>query len=247
MKQKITGFLLIDKPAGPTSHDIVNRLRRITKIKTIGHAGTLDPLATGLLILGIGRKATKKLSFFLKQNKEYLAQIKLGAVSQTDDGQGPIRQTRTEIPPLPREIKSALKNLRGQIKQVPPAFSAKKIKGQKLYKLARKGIEPKPRAVKVEIFELKLFKYNWPFLELKIKCSSGTYIRSLARDLGQALGCGAYLFKLRRTKIGRYSLKKASPLTKINTSNWQKLLFQTKIARNEVWPRSGEDTSFVIR
>ena len=219
-----SGFILINKPSGPTSHDIVDAMREITGVKKIGHAGTLDPFASGLLILGVGREATKKLSVFLKENKEYTAKIKLGAVSTTYDRDGEIRLVQSAESLPPADIKKTLKKFIGEIEQVPPAFSAKKIKGKKLYELARAGIEVKLKPAPVVVYSIELLNYDWPFLETRVKCSSGTYIRSLARDIGRSLGCGGYLEELCRTKIGRFSLKEAVKISRLNPQNWQEFL-----------------------
>ena len=220
-----SGFLLVNKPSGMTSHDVVEELRRISKIRKIGHAGTLDPMAEGLLILGIGKEATKKLSKFLKLDKEYLAKIRLGAQSTTFDKEGKIFLKRVKKIPTEDEIKKILKNFLGKIEQIPPAFSAKKVKGKKLYQLARKGIRVKIKPQKVEIKNIELLNYKWPYLEIKVNCSSGTYIRSLANDIGEKLSCGGILEELLRTRIGSFSLEKAVSLSKINSRNWQRLLF----------------------
>jgi len=227
MKDK-SGFLLINKKEGITSHDVVEKLRKITGIKKIGHAGTLDPSAKGLLILGIGRKATKNLSFFLKKDKEYLAKIKLGAVSDTFDREGKIISLEKVKKPSRQRVEKALKSFQGEIQQYPPLFSAKKLKGKKLYQLARKGIKPKIKPQKVKIHKIELLNYQWPYLEIRVNCSSGTYIRSLANDIGQKLKCGGYLIDLCRTRIGKFILKKAANLSEINHQNWQKYLFQPK-------------------
>ena len=226
MKNKISGFILIDKPSGMTSHDVVDYLRKITKIKKIGHAGTLDPIATGLLILGIGREATKKLSQFQKLDKEYIAKIRLGAVSDTFDREGKISIFKKAKIPKEKEIKEVLKEFVGEILQTPPPFSAKKIKGVKLYELARKGILVKAKPKKVKICKIELLKYKFPYLEIKVNCSSGTYIRSLANDIGEKLGCGGYVEELRRTKIGNFRVEKAQKLENLNSKNWQKFLFE---------------------
>ncbi len=227
MKDK-SGFLLINKKEGITSHDVVEKLREITGIKKIGHAGTLDPSAKGLLILGIGRKATKNLSFFLKKDKEYLAKIKLGAASDTFDREGEIISLKKVKKPSRQRVEKTLKSFQGEIQQYPPLFSAKKLKGKKLYQLARKGIKPKIKPQKVKIHKIELLNYQWPYLEIRVNCSSGTYIRSLANDIGQKLKCGGYLIDLCRTRIGKFILKKAANLSKINHQNWQKYLFQLK-------------------
>ena len=223
-KQKI-GFLLVDKPKNITSHDVVDYLRRITKIKKIGHAGTLDPAASGLLILGIGREKTKKLSFFLKMKKEYIGKVELGAVSDTYDREGKIEKKKiTEIPSR-KKVEKVVKKFLGKIKQIPPIFSAKKIKGKKLYERARTGERIKPTPAEIEIYNISILNYQWPCLKIKIRCSSGTYIRSLANDVGEKLGTGGYLKELCRTKIGKFRLKEAKKLKEITTENWQKFLY----------------------
>ena len=219
------GFLLVSKPSGITSHDAIDYLRKITKIKKIGHAGTLDPLAEGLLIVAIGREYTKRLSLFLKKDKEYIATIKLGEVSDTFDKEGKIEKKKIKKVPELLEIEDVLIKFVGEINQIPPIFSAKKVKGKKLYELARKGIKVEPEPTKVKIYELQILEYNFPYLKLKVFCSSGTYIRSLANDIGKELGCGALLESLKRTKIGEYSLEDAVDLYSLNEKNWKNYLF----------------------
>lgn len=225
MKKKF-GFILIDKPSGITSHDVVDYLRKITKIRKIGHSGTLDPIATGLLILGIGRKATKKLSFFQKLPKEYLAKIRLGAISNTFDREGEIKFKKVRKIPSRKEVEKVVKGFIGEIEQIPPIFSAKKIKGKKLYQLARRGIKKVVfEAKKVKIYKIEILKYSWPYLEIKVFCSAGTYIRSLASDIGKKLNCGAYLEELRRTKIGDFSVEKALKLEQVSFEKLENFLF----------------------
>ena len=223
-----SGFLLVDKPEGMTSHDVVDYLRRITKIKKIGHAGTLDPIATGLLILGIGREATKKLSEFQKLDKEYIAKIKLGVKSDTFDKEGKIEKVLFEKIPTREEVEEVLKSFCGEILQIPPPYSAKKIKGKKAYELARKGMEVKLSPVKVKIYQIEILNYSFPYLEIKVSCSSGTYIRSLANDIGEKLKTGGIIEKLKRTKIGNFSVKNALSLEEINPLNWERLLLGVK-------------------
>ncbi len=227
-----SGFLLVDKPAGITSHDVIDELRKITGIKKIGHAGTLDPLATGLLLVAVGKESTKKISQFVGLDKEYEAVIKLGAVSDTYDAEGKINDIRCRVPDIgcrSADIKKILTKFTGPQKQLPPAYSAKKVKGKKMYELARKGIEVKREPIDITIHELELINYNWPELEIKVKCSSGTYIRSLAHDIGEALGCGGYLLKLKRTAIGPYLLSQSKPLNEISLDNWPTLAFFPKL------------------
>jgi tRNA pseudouridine55 synthase len=223
------GFILINKPTGITSHDVVDKLREITKIKRIGHAGTLDPFATGLLILGIGREFTKKLSLFQRKDKEYIATLRLGAESDTFDREGKIVERKFEKIPERKKVEEVLKSFLGEIEQIPPAFSARKVKGKKLYQLARKGMKVQPKPKKVKIYEISILEYRFPHLKIKVKCSSGTYIRSLANDIGKKLGCGAYLEELVRTKIGEFSIKNAVELSKLTSQNWKSFLIKIEI------------------
>lgn len=221
------GFLLIDKPAGITSHDVVDRLRRITGMRRIGHAGTLDPFATGLLILGVG-KATKGLGGLSAKGKEYEGTMVLGASSDTQDGTGQIVLTPDAQMPTEKQFKHSLEGFKGTIEQVPPMYSAKKIGGKKLYELAREGKTVERKAAHVTISELKLLAFEPPHATIKVRCTSGTYIRTLAHDIGKDLGCGAYLEQLRRTAIGEYLVDKASELDELTPENWQERLFELK-------------------
>jgi len=223
-----SGFLLVDKPEGMTSHDVVDHLRKITKIKKIGHAGTLDPIVTGLLILGIGREATKKLSEFQKLDKEYIAKIRLGVKSDTFDKEGKIEKVLFEKIPTREEVEEVLKSFCGEILQTPPPYSAKKIKGKKAYELARKGLKVELSPVKVKIHQIEILNYSFPYLKIKVSCSSGTYIRSLANDIGEKLKVGGLIEELRRTKIGNFKVENAQKLSQINSENWQNFLFEVK-------------------
>jgi tRNA pseudouridine55 synthase len=225
-----SGFLLVDKPEGPTSFDVVAKLRRVTGIKKIGHAGTLDPLASGLLIVAVGREATRELSHFVGLPKRYEAVVRLGAESATDDREGPITPASTKEPKL-ADVNAALQEFIGAQEQTPPQFSAVKVDGQKAYNTARRGgnTELKPR--KIEIYSLLLTDYSYPLLKLTVNCSTGTYIRSLARDLGKALGTGAYLDGLRRTAIGEYSVDTATSIDSFDSAmDWTKNLFNKNSA-----------------
>ncbi|MFA5644479.1 MAG: tRNA pseudouridine(55) synthase TruB [Patescibacteria group bacterium] len=216
------GFILINKNSGPTSHDIIYKLRKISKIKKIGHAGTLDPLATGLLIVAIGRPATKNISNFVKLDKKYEAEIFLGETTDTYDREGKVLKKYQGEKIKQEKLGEALQKISKRTSQIPPMYSAKKIKGQKLYELARKNIEIQRPPQKIEIYSLKLMKYRWPKIKLEIHCSSGTYIRSIAHDLGEELGCGAYLKELKRTAISKFLSKKAVKIEKLTPNNWQK-------------------------
>lgn len=200
------GLILIHKPKNLTSHDVVLKIRNILKIKKVGHFGTLDPLATGLMLIAIG-KATKFFPFFSKTDKVYIGQIRLGFPTDTYDSLGkPIAPEINEYPDE-KKLLHLLEKLEGTIHQVPPPFSAKKYKGKPLYVFARRNqaIKLKPSQVFIHYFQLK--KYNPPFIDFEVKCSSGTYIRSLAHDLGQHIGCGAHLSQLMRTEVGDFNVK----------------------------------------
>jgi len=230
------GFIMINKPKGITSHDVVDKLRGITGIRKIGHAGTLDPAATGLLILGIG-KATKQLKQLVGLDKEYEAEIELGKTSDTYDSDGivetfvkdTVKDTRCRVPdiecPPQEKIQQTIKQFIGPQDQIPPMYSARKVKGKKLYELARQGLEVERPAKRITIHNIELLSYEFPILKIKVKCSSGTYIRSIAHDLGQALGCGAYLKGLIRTSIDKYQLSDAQEIKDLTKDNWQEYLF----------------------
>lgn len=204
---EIPGFLMVDKPVGPTSHDVVDMARRALRTRRIGHAGTLDPFASGLLILAVG-KATKEISRYVGLDKTYEATMRLGASSDTMDRTGALEQWACA--PVSREaLEGALEKFRGVIEQKPPMYSAKKVGGRKLYALAREGKEVERKPALVTIHELELVEYIWPRAKIRCRVSSGTYIRALAHDLGAALGCGAYLEELRRTAIGAFDVKDA--------------------------------------
>ena len=202
-------IIFVDKPAGMTSFGAVARVRRILsqreghKVK-VGHTGTLDPFATGLLILLAG-KATKKAPELTKKDKVYEATIRLGEVSTTGDPEGEITKTGAKMP-TSEEIAEVLKRFIGKIEQKPPVFSAIKINGQRAYKLARKGQEVEMPSRTVEIYDIEQISYSEPVLQIRTHVSSGTYIRTLAEDIGKALGCGAYCSALRRTQIADYKL-----------------------------------------
>lgn len=202
------GIVLVDKPVGVTSHDVVNLLRRKLNTKKIGHAGTLDPFASGLLIAGV-KKGTRVLEYFLDMDKTYRAELELGRITDTFDNTGKTVEER-EVPALSEdEIVSVLKSFEGEYLQVPPAYSAKKYNGERLYKLAREGkiINLPPRAVR--IYSMTDISYSRERVTFTARVSKGTYIRSLAMDIGYKLGCGATTTNLRRTSQGRFSVDSA--------------------------------------
>ncbi|NCC67799.1 MAG: tRNA pseudouridine(55) synthase TruB [Clostridia bacterium] len=211
----MNGILLVDKPAGFTSHDVVAKLRGILHERRIGHSGTLDPMATGLLVVFIGR-ATRAVQFAENHEKEYLAAMRTGIVTDTQDITGKIVKTSYTAVSA-SDIEAVLPEFTGEISQMPPMYSAIKIGGKKLYDIARKGgeVDRQPRAV--TIFELSLTsEYCGDFL-LRVRCSKGTYIRTLCHDIGQKLGCGAALSSLRRTKCGSFDVSGALTLDEIST------------------------------
>ncbi len=220
-----SGYILIDKPIKMSSHGVVNRLRQLTHIKKIGHAGTLDPLATGLMLLAVGREATKKIIQFSQMDKEYLADIQLGEETDTYDREGRVISSYQGEKIKKGELVKALENFLGPQEQLPPMYSAKKVAGQKLYHLARRGKDIERPKQQVVISNLELLSYKWPLIKLRVSCSTGTYIRTLAYDLGRFLGTGAYLAGLRRTKIGPFAIDQAVELDKIGESDWEKRLF----------------------
>lgn len=197
-------ILLIDKPAGITSFDVIRRLRRRLGMRKMGHAGTLDPFATGLLIVAT-EADTKKLPHFMGMPKTYEAVFEFGKISSTYDADGEIKEQ--SLRNVERaELAEVLTEFIGEIDQSPPRFSAIKIRGRRAYDLARAGREFVLPKRKVHVFSIKIIKWGWPLVELEISCGKGTYIRSLAHDMGARLGCGAYVKALRRTKIGDFSV-----------------------------------------
>ncbi len=206
------GILLVDKPIGMTSHDVVNDIRRRFGTKRVGHAGTLDPLATGLLVVAVG-PATRFLQYLPLEPKVYVAEICFGHSTPTYDAEGELSEARPLPNDLAAAIDGALDGFRGLIQQLPPMYSAVKVGGKPLYKFAREGKEQvrEPRTVHIASFEI--LHVEGAVAEAKISCSGGTYIRSLANDLGDALGCGAYLKSLKRTGVGRFDLTQATPLS----------------------------------
>lgn len=216
----LVGCMGIYKLKGPTSHDVIDQLRRITGIKKIGHAGTLDPLASGVLVVGIGREATKKLSSIVKKEKEYIAEIKLGETSATFDAEGQKTISKVNTIPDIHHINNAVMKFIGWVKQTPPQYSAVKIKGRPAYKYARQGkfIEIRPR--EVEIRKLIVLNYRWPILKIKVISGPGVYIRSLANDIGERLKTGGYLLSLERTRVGDFKKEDSMAIEKFSQI-WQ--------------------------
>lgn len=216
---ELEGVLLIDKPSGMTSHDVVDRVRRTLRMKRIGHAGTLDPMATGLLIILVG-KATKLSQYLMSLDKEYIGTVKLGESTDTQDADGDVVSTRP-VPALTEaQLLEAMQGFIGDQYQIPPMFSAKKLAGVPLYKLARKGkeVEREPRFIRVSAFQLTRFAL--PEFDVLLRCSKGTYVRTIAHDLGEKLGCGAHLSALRRTATDRFNISQAVTLAELETMDY---------------------------
>jgi tRNA pseudouridine55 synthase len=216
------GILLVNKPDGMTSHDVVNRVRRKFKIKKVGHAGTLDPLATGVMVMLIG-KSTKLSNKFMGLNKAYRSTMILGKSTDSADTQGKTIEEKPFDSVTLDKLEEVIVSFRGEIDQVPPMFSAVKKNGKKLYELARQGmvVERDPRRVTIMI--LKIEDFNPPYVRFYVECSKGTYIRQLAHDIGQKLGCGACISQIERTKIGDFSIEESVKLEDIDEShirNW---------------------------
>lgn len=212
--KELDGVLLIDKPTAHTSHDVVARLRGILRMKRIGHAGTLDPMATGLLVILVG-KATRISQYLMSVDKEYTGTIKLGASTNTQDAEGEVLETRP-VPVLSEaDVRAALNGFLGDQYQMPPMFSAIKIAGKPLYKSARAGqdVEREPRFIRISQYDLT--RWESPELDFRVLCTKGTYVRTLAHDLGQRLGCGAHLTALRRIASGNLNVSRAVTLEQL--------------------------------
>jgi tRNA pseudouridine55 synthase len=212
------GIVVVDKPAGMTSHDVVARCRRIFSTRRVGHAGTLDPMATGVLVIGVDR-ATKILGLLTAASKSYAATIRLGQTTSTEDAEGELLQTVSAGHVTDEAIAAAVAGLRGDIEQVPSAVSAIKVEGRRAYRLIREGhaVELEARPVRIDRFEVLAARRDgrgddFIDVDVEVDCSSGTYIRALARDLGAALGVGGHLTALRRTRVGRFGLDQARSL-----------------------------------
>ena len=220
------GILLIDKPANKTSFYLVHLLRKLTGIKKIGHCGTLDPFATGVMVMLVGQNYTRRSLELSSDDKEYEATICLGKETTSYDIDGEIVNTSDQLPPL-SQIQEAIVAFQGRVLQTPPMFSAKKVDGKKLYELARQGIEIERKSCEV-FMHTEILSYEYPYLKIYVRCSKGTYIRSIAHDLGIKLGCFGHLSSLRRTKSGPYCIKKCLSVEKLLSSeiNYKDFLIQ---------------------
>jgi len=222
--EPLDGAILIDKPAGPTSHDVVDVLRDTFHIQKVGHCGTLDPAATGLLIIVLG-KGTKLSERLMGDDKVYEGTIKFGETTDSYDADGELVASLPVPPMTLEEINAAAATFQGDLMQTPPMVSAVKVKGVPLYKMARKGIEVERKARLVHVYTFQFSNYTEPLGQFRVACTKGTYVRSLAHELGQKLGCGAHLASLRRTVSGKFNVKDAIPLedlVKLSTSELEK-------------------------
>jgi tRNA pseudouridine55 synthase len=238
MKNAISGVLVVDKPVGLTSHDVVQIVRKGTNIRRAGHTGTLDPRASGVLVILIG-PAVRLSEYVSASDKRYQAVIRLGATTDTYDADGRILSTSPVDQITEEQFEEALQSFVGEIEQVPPPYSAVKIKGRKAYEMAREGEEVDLEPRRIKVYSLELLEWAPPEAVVDVYCSSGTYVRSLAHDLGEKLGCGAHLIGLRRTKSGRFTLRDAVPLRRLREAfedgNWYQYLIPAAEALSD-WP-----------
>ncbi len=238
VKNAISGVLVVDKPVGMTSHDVVQAVRNGTGLRRAGHTGTLDPRASGVLVILVG-PAVRLSEYVSASDKRYQAIIRMGGTTDTFDAEGKVTPSEVPLNVTEAQFEEALKTFVGEIEQTPPAYSAVKVQGRKAYEMARKGeeVELAPRIITVH--HLEVLEWAPPEVVIDVHCSSGTYVRSLANDLGVKLGCGAYLVGLRRTKSGRFSLRDAIPLRKLQESfqagNWYQYLIPAAEALGD-WP-----------
>lgn len=237
LKDSISGVLVVDKPVGMTSHDIVQIIRAGTNIRRAGHTGTLDPRASGVLVVLLG-PAVRLSEYVSASDKRYQAIIELGVATNTYDGDGEVTR-RSAVDIGIEEFESALKGFIGEIEQKPPAYSAVKLQGRKAYDMARNGEEVDIEPRKINVYNLELLEWDPPEAVVDVYCSSGTYVRSLAHDLGELLGCGANLIGLRRTKSGQFALRDAVALRKLQeaftTGDWYKYVIPAAEALGD-WP-----------
>lgn len=238
MKNAISGVLVVDKPVGLTSHDVVQVVRKGTNIRRAGHTGTLDPRASGVLVILIG-PAVRLSEYVSASDKRYQAVVRLGATTDTYDADGRILSTSPADNITEEQFEEALQEFVGEIEQVPPPYSAVKIKGRKAYEMARGGEEVDLEPRRIKVYSLELLEWAPPEAVIDVYCSSGTYVRSLAHDLGEKLGCGAHLIGLRRTKSGRFTLRDAVPLRRLREAfedgNWYQYLIPAADALSD-WP-----------
>jgi tRNA pseudouridine55 synthase len=231
----MNGALVVDKPAGWTSHDVVNKVRRLAGTRKVGHLGTLDPIATGVLPLLLGG-ATRLAQFFGRADKRYEGTVRFGFATDTYDAAGKPVTEPQEVTLNGAEIERALDSFRGRIRQIPPPVSAKKIAGVRAYKLARQNKPVLPGACDVEIFSLQIARLEGNELDLRIHCSAGTYVRSIAHELGQVIGCGAFLQRLRRTGSGSFCISDARTLEELGALSAEGRFIEAVIPASRLLP-----------
>ena len=214
----MNGLLIVNKPAGITSHDVVDRARRLLGLRRIGHTGILDPIATGVLPLCVGR-ATRLAQFILAERKTYEGTIRLGWATATYDSEGEPVGERKAPDVTQKQVEEAFVLFRGKIQQIPPMFSAKKVGGKKLYELAREGKEIERKPVEIEVFELQVLSFDGERVGFRMSCSSGGYVRNVAHEVGQKLGCGGHIESLTRTAVGLITLAQAASLEELTAEN----------------------------
>ena len=238
VKNAISGVLVVDKPVGMTSHDVVQAIRNGTGIRRAGHTGTLDPRASGVLVILIG-PAVRLSEYVSASDKRYQAIIRMGSSTDTFDADGNFVREDEPVDITEEEFEKVLKTFEGEIEQTPPPYSAVKVKGRKAYEMARKGEEVDLEPRKIQVHHLEVLEWAPPEVVVDVHCSSGTYVRSLANDLGETIGTGAYLVGLRRTKSGRFSLRDSVPLRKLQEAfqagNWYQFLIPAAEALGD-WP-----------
>lgn len=238
VKNAISGVLVVDKPVGMTSHDVVQVIRNGTGLRRAGHTGTLDPRASGVLVILVG-PAVRLSEYVSASDKRYQAIIRLGSSTDTFDADGKFTRTDQPVDVTEEQFEKVLQTFIGEIEQVPPPYSAVKVQGRKAYEMARQGEEVDLTPRKITVHHLEVLEWAPPEVVIDVHCSSGTYVRSLANDLGVQLGCGAYLVGLRRTKSGRFSLRDATPLRKLQEAfaagNWYQYLIPAAEALGD-WP-----------
>ena len=237
VKNAISGVLVVDKPVGMTSHDVVEAIRRGTGIRRAGHTGTLDPRASGVLVILIG-PAVRLSEYVSASDKRYQAIIRLGSSTDTFDAEGKFTRTNEPLNVTEQQFEEILKKFEGEIEQTPPPYSAVKVGGRRAYDMARQGEEVELTPRKIQVHHLEVLEWAPPEVVVDVHCSSGTYVRSLANDIGTQLGTGAYLVGLRRTKSGRFSLRDATPLRKLQEAftagNWYQFLIPAAEALTDV-------------
>ena len=239
LQNVVSGVLVVDKPIGLTSHDVVQVIRRGTNIRRAGHTGTLDPRASGVLVVLIG-PAVRLSEYVSASDKRYQATIRLGSSTDTYDADGVVTQSNVSVDSITEEqFTEALEQFIGEIEQVPPPYSAIKVKGKRAYEMAREGEEVDLAPRKIQVYSLEVLEWAPPEVVIDVYCSSGTYVRSLANDLGNTLGCGAHLVGLRRTKSGRFTLRDAVPLRRLqegfDAGDWYRHLIPAAEALAD-WP-----------